>query len=484
MLKRKMLKRTKITFIKKIAFIIAQVMIVASLISACSGGGQPLVSIGAASESNGEPAETSENLPEAAAEDSGLDATPFNVENGAVVRFLHIYPEHADAIAKSIEIIERDYPLTVEVSVTPWNEVTKTIQTASASGEMYDTFFQWNSQVPGYDQSGLLLDLTPYFEADPTWEPNFLNEECLTQYANLDGKIMGIPLRGTGVFIIYNKTMFDENGWTIPGTEEELAELCEKIIADTDEKITPIMAPGKPNGFQMESARAKIFDHIVYMAGEIENPLRLTDRMIDWQGLYAKSGEIMKDWYQRDFFGKNPFGLEREEGQTVFFTGTASMLLCNNNELIALRDMNEETGNYELGSFMWPAPKDCDETLFTSAGFGDGWGAWAGSKYPNAAAAFLRGMSSSEVMTIWANQERCVVAASGIVYADSLQQSFADQFARSGKYRVVPDYNTGNLGTNRSQVFVDYMTDDTMTADEFERQINELTRKAIEDAEE
>lgn len=430
------------------------------------------------------PAATDDDAADPAPAATGDGSDPFNVEDGAVVRFLHIYPEHAGAIEKSVAVIERDYPLTVEVTVTPWNEVTKTIQTASASGDMYDTFFQWNSQVPGYDQIGLLLDLDPYFEADPTWEPDFLNEECLTQYAGLNGNIMGIPLRGTGTFVIYNKTMFDEHGWQIPTTQEEVETLCEQIITDTSGAVTPIMAPGKPNGFQMESIRGRIFDHIVYMAGEIEDPLRLTNRRTEWDGLFAQSAEVMKDWYNRGFFGENPFGLEREEGQTIFFTEASAMLFCNNNELVALRELNEAANNFELASYMWPAPADCDETLFTAAGFGDGWGAWAGSKYPNAAAAFLRGMSSKEVMSIWGNEERCVVAGSGIQYEDSLQQSFAEQFARSGKYRVVADYNEGNLGDLRGQTFTDYMTSDTMTAQEYEDTYCEYIRRAIEDAEE
>ncbi|MFV0399951.1 MAG: ABC transporter substrate-binding protein [Oscillospiraceae bacterium] len=470
--------------------IVALLVLMAMVMTACGPTATSSEPSAASSEAGSEaPAssEASSEAPEASGEEpapavAGDD--PFGVEEGAVVRFLHIYPEHAGAIEKSVEVIERMYPLTVEVTVTPWNEVTKTIQTASASGDMYDTFFQWNNQVPGYDQIGLLLDLDPYLAMDPTWESDFLNEECLTQYANLDGKVMGVPLRGTGVFLIYNKTMFDEYGWKEPTTQEELVSLCEQIIADTDGAVTPIMAPGKPNGFQMESARGRIFDHIVYMAGRIEDPLRLTGRVTEWDGLYAESGEIMKNWYKGGFFGTSPFGLEREEGQTVFFTETASMLLCNNNELVSLRELNEAANNFEIGSFMWPAPEACDETLFTAAGFGDGWGAWSGSKYPNASAAFLRGMTSKEVFTIWGNDEKCVVAGSGISYDDPLQQSFADQFARAGTYRVVEDYNTGNLGDLRAQAFVDYMTSDTMTAEEFEDTVEALYARAIEDAEE
>lgn len=407
------------------------------------------------------------------------DPAPSGIEEGAVVNFLHIYPEHANAIDQTIEIIKRDNPgMDINVSVVPWNEATKTIQTAAASEEMYDIFFQWSSQVPGYDSIGLLLDLTPYM--DDEWNASFLNEDILNEYS-VDGRVLGMPLRGTGVFLLYNKTMFDENSWAIPTTQEELVTLMDTIVA---KGIIPISAPGKPNGFQMESARGRIFDHIVYMNGRIEDPLRLTQRVTEWDGLYAQSAELMKGWFKAGYFGQNCFGIEREEGQTLFCTGASAMLLCNNNELIALQEMNAAAGNYDLGSFMWPAPADCAETLFTAAGFGDGWGAWSGTKYPAACAAFLKSFCGKDSMTIWGNQEKCVVSSGEVEYADPVQASFAEQFARSGKYKVQADYNTGNLGDLTGQAFVDYMTSDTMTADEFETQVEELTRRAIEDAEE
>ena len=141
---------------------------------------------------------------------------------------MHIYPEHANAIEKSLEIIKRDNPgLEINVSVVPWNEATKSIQTAAATDEMYDIFFQWSSQVPGYNDIGLLLDLTPYI--DDEWRSWYINDAALEEYSD-DGKVLGMPLRGTAVFVIYNVDMFEENGWEIPTTQEELVALCDTIL--------------------------------------------------------------------------------------------------------------------------------------------------------------------------------------------------------------------------------------------------------------
>lgn len=47
---------------------------------------------------------------------------------------------------------------------------------------------------------------------------------------------------------VYNKTLFDEYNWEVPETVDDFDELCQKIIADTNGKIAPIVYPGKIAG--------------------------------------------------------------------------------------------------------------------------------------------------------------------------------------------------------------------------------------------
>lgn len=461
---------------KILALLMALVLVFA--MSACAPAETPATDDPAAESPAAEtPAAETPDEGESTTEATGAVGKPVP-EEGAVLHFMHIYPEHAGAIEKTLEIIKRDNPgMEINISVVPWNEATKSIQTAAATNEMYDIFFQWSSQVPGYNDIGLLLDLTPYI--DDEWKSWYINDAALEEYSD-DGKVLGMPLRGTAVFVIYNKTMFDANGWAVPTSQEELETLCDTILQTG---IIPISAPGKPNGFQVESIRGRVFDNIVYMNGLIEDPERLTNRKTEWNGLYAESAEIVKGWYQKGYFGENAFGLEREEGQTLFITESAAMLLCNNNELVALRQLNEDANNFEIASFTFPKPAASDKTMFTAAGFGDGWGAWSGTQYPQACAAFFRSFASAEVMTIWANEELCIVPSNQVEYADPVQASFAAQYADGG-YKVVADYNTGNLGDLTGQAFVDYCLSDTMTADELETQVEQLTARAIADAEE
>ena len=61
--------------------------------------------------------------------------------------------------------------------------------------------------------------------------------------------------------LIYNKTMFEENGWTVPTTYDELVSLCETIV---DANImTDDLVPVKPIGWS-GADREYYWDYIVF----------------------------------------------------------------------------------------------------------------------------------------------------------------------------------------------------------------------------
>ena len=65
-----------------------------------------------------------------------------------------------------------------------------------------------------------------------------------------DGKIYIAPFDASPMGLVYNKTLFEENGWEVPTTYDELKELCGKI---QDAGITPWFMPGA-DGWQHQLA--------------------------------------------------------------------------------------------------------------------------------------------------------------------------------------------------------------------------------------
>ena len=100
-----------------------------------------------------------------------------------------------------------------------------------------------------FNSLNAVYDLTSYMEENnKEWENSLLTPAV--QLGTVDGKVFCVPFRTTCTVLAYNKTMMDENGWKIPDNLEEMESLMDEVKA---KGITPILAPGNPHGFQMES---------------------------------------------------------------------------------------------------------------------------------------------------------------------------------------------------------------------------------------
>lgn len=84
--------------------------------------------------------------------------------------------------------------------------------------------------------------------------------------------------------IVYNKTMFDRYGWTIPETTDDLKALCEKIVSDTKGKIAPFVYPGTVTGGYWDfigtnwwlqiSGSDKLNEFMKFESSDVFNPMK------------------------------------------------------------------------------------------------------------------------------------------------------------------------------------------------------------------
>lgn len=110
------------------------------------------------------------------------------------------------------------------------DEYLRTVKTGLASGkEGPDMFriFGPSAMIPFAD-AGLLLNLNKYAdmygwnEKIPSW--------ALATHTYKDN-LYGLPLNPESLFLYYNKSKFEEYGWSVPKTYSQLIDLCEKIEA-------------------------------------------------------------------------------------------------------------------------------------------------------------------------------------------------------------------------------------------------------------
>src|SRR5580700_10075464 len=132
---------------------------------------------------------------------------------------------------------------------------------------------------------------------------------------NLDKRILG-PVLKTGEYkghnyalprtfetmvLYYNKTLFDKNGWGPPKTMAELNTIGEALLA---KNITPFSVG---NGDWRPANEWHVSVVLNHYAGP-ENIYKALKGEIPWTDpVFAQAIDVLKNWYQKGWFGKNYF---------------------------------------------------------------------------------------------------------------------------------------------------------------------------------
>jgi len=117
----------------------------------------------------------------------------------------------------------------IRLEVIPTVELNNTLRTALAAGEAPDIL-----QTPGasfiaeFLRSGLVLNLTDVAQ-QLGWEEKLL--PWAYQSGIVDGSLYSIPLTYESMILVYNKTVFEENGWAVPTNLAELEAISAGAIA-------------------------------------------------------------------------------------------------------------------------------------------------------------------------------------------------------------------------------------------------------------
>lgn len=169
-----------------------------------------------------------------------------------------------------------------------------------------------------------------------------------------DGKLYGLP-RNTDVNgFYYNKKMFDDNGWKVPQTYEELLELAKKI---NDKGIVPVAMDGGegwPVACYLTGLLHKItgadYSDIITKAindGDFSDPS------------IAKAVGLLKDATDAGLFQKGFESQDYATAQNLFTNGKAAMFFMGSWETsMALNEDIPQEVRENIRVFMMPQVKD------------------------------------------------------------------------------------------------------------------------------
>lgn len=185
--------------------------------------------------------------------------------------------------------------------------------------------------APDIFQAWLFGRLTPFVEAgriepldDLLAEGTEMSEiisETSRVPGTVDGKVYALPCLSSGEVVYYNKAIFEENGWEIPQTYEELKE----IVAQCNEKgITPI-GLGNDCVWLGSVAYTMVFQRM--FGNELYNKVLVEQQPLFDSPEFAQAGEKLAEMVELGFFTPNANAVKPEEAQASFKEGRTAMYI-------------------------------------------------------------------------------------------------------------------------------------------------------------
>ncbi len=126
--------------------------------------------------------------------------------------------------------------ITVKPVVSDWDTYWDKLQTGLAGGAAPDVFAMDGPLFPDYAGRDVLLDLTPYVQAE-SYPLTDLNELAVKDFTTKDGKQMGLPRDLNVIALFYNKDLFDAAGVAYPDASwdwAKLTEVAKQLTKDTN----------------------------------------------------------------------------------------------------------------------------------------------------------------------------------------------------------------------------------------------------------
>jgi ABC-type glycerol-3-phosphate transport system substrate-binding protein len=212
---------------KKISLLLAAVMLLTLMLSACGqkAASAETTTAAAAETTTAASAETTT----AAAAETTTAAAPAAVKKIDFYGKIVEYPAGPSACDKMQELLKDKYE--INALQVDWGNLDTVIRTGISGGTPCDVYEYWPQNMKALVSSGMATDLTPYIEKDPDLKQ--LIPEAALNAGKYDGKYYSIPWASNFSLIVANKDLLDAKGITIPDNWnwQQFTDVCKQLKA-------------------------------------------------------------------------------------------------------------------------------------------------------------------------------------------------------------------------------------------------------------
>lgn len=308
--------------------VIAVIMALATVLSACGGG---TTSSGGGSDANG------------AAEDKTI--TFWNVGTEGADREIFEY-----AIRQFNENTQSGY--TVINQPTQNDKYKEKLVIAMSSGECPDMYTSWTGgPMNEYIDSGYAKPLDDLYEQTGI-EERFM--EGALEQASYKGVKYAVPVKNISVAgIYYNKDLFAGIGVEVPASVAELETVCDTLLKNG---ILPFALANGPKW-----TGSMYFQNLAVRKGGLE-PFRdaVSGKGSFEDECFLYAGEKIQEWVKKGYFPDGYNSMSEDDGQAkqLFYTERAAMYLTGSWNTAAFKTDSEDGGSdfySKIGWFNFPS---------------------------------------------------------------------------------------------------------------------------------
>jgi raffinose/stachyose/melibiose transport system substrate-binding protein len=197
----------------------------------------------------------------------------------------------------------------------------------------------------------MLMDVSD-FDGLSDIKENYLSTNKDLEYVPLDG-VYAVPYMSNAAGVLYNKDMFEENGWEIPTTWDEFTALCEEIQATG---IYPLYF-----GYKDTWTCLAPWNAIAVNLCPSDIAYQVNSGNTTFSQYYAAVAEMEKTLL--DYAEPNPVAYGYNDACTAFARGESAMYVIGNYAIPQIKSVNPDMN---IDSFVFPASNDASENILNS----------------------------------------------------------------------------------------------------------------------
>lgn len=339
-------------------------------------------------------------------------ATASDGSVGGTLEIWHAYAGQADKVEfidLALDTFKEKYPQVTVKEVPAEQSSYKTkLQTAMASGNAPDVFYTLpGGYLEAFVNSGQVFALDDELAKDG-WGESFLPSSLPS--VTFDDSTYAVPIDIDAAVVWYNKALFEAEGWEEPSTWEEFLTLSEDI---KQSDLVPVALGNKdswPATFWFQ-----------YPVMRLQGSGALTELMSGEAASFGpRAGEaagVLSTLAERGYLPQGANGMSDAEANILFLNGQAAMVLNGTWQIGMSADAPE---GFELGYFPFPTfPEGDGDQSDVLAGVAASFAISEKTENKEAALAFLRHLTSPEIMTTYVEIRKTMVTVEGATTAEA-----------------------------------------------------------------